>query len=118
MNYIPHTKEHISKMLSVVGCLTLDELVSEFKPRLSELNLDNPMSEMELVSYMTSLSEKNSLMKYFVGGGAYDHYIPSVINHLVSISARGQSRSFAGFIRISVLHMLAYRHGCLKCVSL
>ena len=84
MNYIPHTKEHISKMLSVVGCSTLDELVSEFKPRLSELNLDNPMSEMELVSYMTSLSEKNSLMKYFVGGGAYDHYIPSVINHLVS----------------------------------
>jgi len=84
MNYIPHTKEHISKMLSVVGCSTLDELISEFKPRLSELNLDNPMSEMELVAYMTSLSEKNFPMKYFVGGGSYDHYIPSVINHIVS----------------------------------
>jgi glycine dehydrogenase subunit 1 len=84
MNFIPHTKEHISKMLSVVGCSTLDELVSEFIPRLSELNLDNPMSEMELVSYMTSLSEKNSPMKYFAGGGSYDHYIPAVINHLVS----------------------------------
>ena len=84
MNYIPHTKEDISKMLSVVGCSTVDELVSEFKPRLSELNLNNPMSEMELVAYMTSLSEKNSQMKCFVGGGSYDHYIPSVINHLVS----------------------------------
>ena len=59
MNFIPHTKEDISKMLSVVGCSTLDELVSEFKPRLSELKLDNPLSEMELVSYITSLSEKN-----------------------------------------------------------
>lgn len=84
MNFIPHTKENISKMLSVVGCSTLDELVSEFKPRLSGLNLDAPLSEMELVSYMTSLSEKNSSMKYFAGGGSYDHYIPSVINHLVS----------------------------------
>ena len=84
MNFIPHTKEDISKMLSVVGCSTLDELVSEFKPRLSELKLDSPLSEMELVSYMTSLSEKNSPMKYFAGGGSYDHYIPSVINHLVS----------------------------------
>ena len=84
MNFIPHTKEHISKMLSVVGCSTLDELVSEFKPRLSELKLDEPLSEMDLVSYMTSISEKNSSMKYFTGGGSYDHYIPSVINHLVS----------------------------------
>jgi glycine dehydrogenase subunit 1 len=84
MNFIPHTKEDISKMLSVVGCSTLDELVSEFKPRLSELKLDSPLSEMELVSYITSLSEKNSTMKYFAGGGSYDHYIPSVINHLVS----------------------------------
>jgi glycine dehydrogenase subunit 1 len=84
MNFIPHTKEDISKMLSVVGCSTLDELVSEFKPRLSELKLDMPLSEMELVSYITNLSEKNSQMKYFAGGGSYDHYIPSVINHLVS----------------------------------
>ncbi len=84
MNFIPHTKEDISKMLSVIGCSTLDELVSEFKPRLSELKLDRPLSEMELVSYITYLSEKNSQMKYFAGGGSYDHYIPSVINHLVS----------------------------------
>jgi glycine dehydrogenase subunit 1 len=83
MNFIPHTEEDISKMLSVVGCSTLDELVSEFKPRLSELKLDEPKSEMDLLSYMTKLSEKNSTMKYFAGGGSYDHYIPSIIGHLV-----------------------------------
>ncbi len=84
MDFIPHTDEHISKMLSVVGCPTLDELISEFKPRLSELKLDDPLSEMELVSYMTSLSEKNSQLRYFAGGGSYDHFVPAVINHLVS----------------------------------
>ena len=65
MDFIPHTKEQISKMLAVVGCSTLDELVSEFKPKTSELKLDDPLSEMELVSYMTALSEKNSPIKYF-----------------------------------------------------
>ena len=83
MNFIPHTEEDISKMLTVVGCSTLDELVSEFKPRLSELKLDEPKSEMDLLSYMAKLSEKNSTMKYFAGGGSYDHYIPSIIGHLV-----------------------------------
>ncbi len=65
MNFIPHTKDDISKMLSVVGCSTLDELVSEFKPRLSELKLDEPKSEMDIVSYMTALSEKNSPNEIF-----------------------------------------------------
>jgi len=84
MNYIPHTNEHISKMLSVVGSSSLEDLVSNIKPKLDKLNLDNPMSEMELVSYISALSEKNRPTKYFVGGGSYDHYIPAVINHLVS----------------------------------
>lgn len=85
MNYIPHTKEDVSKMLSVVGCPSLDELVSEFKPSIDgKLNLGKPLSEMELVSYIKDISKKNNPMKYFIGGGSYDHYIPAVIGHLVS----------------------------------
>ena len=83
MNFIPHTKDDISKMISAVGCTSIEELISQFKPRLEKLNLDNPMSEMELVSYISNLSEKNKTTKYFVGGGSYDHYIPAVIGHLV-----------------------------------
>jgi len=84
MNYIPHTEEQISKMLEVIGCSSLDELVSEFKPRLSELNLARPMSEMELVQYIANIAEKNKVAKYFVGAGSYDHYIPAAIGYLVS----------------------------------
>ncbi len=83
MNFIPHTKDDISKMISAVGCTSIEELISQFKPRLEKLNLDNPMSEMELVSYISNLSEKNKTAKYFVGGGSYDHYIPAVIGHLI-----------------------------------
>lgn len=84
MNYIPHTEEQISKMLGVIGCSSLDELVSEFKPRLSELNLAKPMSEMELVEYISNIAQKNKLAKYFVGAGSYDHYIPAAIGYLIS----------------------------------
>jgi len=84
MNFIPHTKDDISKMVSAVGCSSIEELISQFKPRLDKLNLNNPMSEMELFSYISNLSEKNKTPRYFVGGGSYDHYIPAVISHLVS----------------------------------
>lgn len=84
MNYIPHTKDDIAKMVSAVGCSSVEELMSQFKPRLEKLNLSNPMNEMELFSYISNLAEKNITPEYFVGGGSYDHYIPAVIGYLVS----------------------------------
>ena len=84
MNYIPHTKDDIAKMVSAVGCSSVEDLMSQFKPRLEKLNLSNPMSEMELFTYISNLAEKNITPEYFVGGGSYDHYIPAVIGHLVS----------------------------------
>ncbi len=71
-------------MVSAVGCSSVEELMSQFKPRLEKLNLSNPMSEMELFSYISNLAEKNITPEYFVGGGSYDHYIPAVIGYLVS----------------------------------
>ena len=71
-------------MVSAVGCSSVEELMSQFKPRLEKLNLSNPMNEMELFSYISNLAEKNITPEYFVGGGSYDHYIPAVIGYLVS----------------------------------
>ena len=45
--------------------------------------MGNPLSEMDLINYMTNLSKKNKVLKYFVGAGSYDHYSPAVINHLI-----------------------------------
>ena len=56
-------------------------------PFQQKLDLFEPFSELELVQHMKDLSQKNTIMKYFIGAGSYNHYIPSAINHLI---ARGE----------------------------
>ena len=35
------------------------------------------------MQHMKNLSQRNKIMRYFVGAGSYNHYIPSALNHLV-----------------------------------
>ncbi len=87
MNFIPNTKSEIEEMLRAVGAKSIEELFKGFEPKLKrELNLAQPMSELELAEHMRALSKKNKPLKYFTGGGAYDHYIPSAVGHIVSRS--------------------------------
>ncbi len=47
------------------------------------------MSELEVQKHMKTLSSKNKSTEElvcFLGAGVYDHYIPSIIKHLVSRS--------------------------------
>jgi glycine dehydrogenase subunit 1 len=56
----------------------------DLKPPLNEkLDLSKPMSELELLEHMRNISQKNKIMKYFIGAGSYNHYIPSAVNHLL-----------------------------------
>ena len=41
------------------------------------------MSQLELVEQLRNISQKNKIMKYFIGAGAYNHYIPSAVHHLI-----------------------------------
>src|SRR5919201_3562129 len=84
MDYIPTTKNDREEMLKQIGVRSINDLIADFKPPFNEkLDLSKPMSELELVEHMTSLSEKNKIMKYFIGGGSYNHYIPSAVSHLL-----------------------------------
>lgn len=92
MSYIPHTEKDIREMLDVVGVASVEEL---FKPipdnlRLKKpLNLPASLSEQELYQELLSVSKKNATVdEYisFLGAGAYHHYVPSVVNHLISRS--------------------------------
>ena len=84
MNYIPTTKKDREDMLKQIGVRSINDLTADFKPLFNEkLDLSEPMSELDLVGHMVSLSQKNKILKYFVGAGSYNHYIPSAVNHLL-----------------------------------
>lgn len=90
--YIPHTDEDIKKMLEVVGVDTVDELFDDINSELQlnrELDIKKSMSELEVSRYMSNLADANKTIDdyiCFLGAGAYDHYIPSIVNHIISRS--------------------------------
>ncbi len=90
MNYIPQTKEEQQKLLSEVGISDVRELFECIpkKARLKALpNLPEAMTEPELIAYFSKLAAKNrpaGLLPSFLGAGVYDHYVPAVIDHVLS----------------------------------
>lgn len=90
--YIPNTVEDEKSMLKSIGLDSIDDLFSDIPKELllnRKLNLDNPKSEMEVRKNIKEISKKNintEDLVCFLGAGAYDHYIPAVINHLLSRS--------------------------------
>ncbi|PKQ17277.1 MAG: aminomethyl-transferring glycine dehydrogenase [Actinobacteria bacterium HGW-Actinobacteria-7] len=90
MRFIPATCEQRDEMLRAVGCESVDELFADVPgPALLNKELDIPhgFTEMELAAHLRSLAEANipaSRLVSFVGAGCYDHYIPSVVDHVIS----------------------------------
>ncbi|HYJ00735.1 MAG TPA: aminomethyl-transferring glycine dehydrogenase subunit GcvPA [Nitrososphaeraceae archaeon] len=84
MNYSPITENDKEEMLKRIGVRSINDLIMDLKPSLNEkLDLSKPMSELELVEHLRNISQKNKIMKYFIGAGAYNHYIPSAVHHLI-----------------------------------
>lgn len=87
--YIPHTEEDIKVMLDKIGVKSTDELYADIPEEVifkGEYDIPSAMSEIELRKHLKQLGEKNSQLTIFAGGGAYDHYCPSVIAHLLARS--------------------------------
>ena len=85
MDYIPATEKDIKEMLNIVGVPSINDLVKEFIPAFTgKLNLPQPKSELELVRHMRGLAHTNKVLRCFVGAGAYNHYIPSAVSHLLA----------------------------------
>ena len=79
-------------MLSAIGVPSVEALFGDIpaEVRLKRpLRLPTPLSEMELKEHFQTLAMKDRDFEQtlsFVGAGAYDHYIPSVVNHIVGRS--------------------------------
>lgn len=88
--YIPNTAEQQREMLSAAGFEDFDGLFADIPESVRlhrPLNLPDAMSEPEVIRHLRSLSKKNTGADdyvCFLGAGAYDHYIPSVVGHLIS----------------------------------
>ncbi|SEA13330.1 glycine dehydrogenase (decarboxylating) alpha subunit [Desulfuromusa kysingii] len=92
MRYLPHTDVDVQQMLEQIGVSSIEELFSGVPEncRLKKpLAISDAKSESELLLFLKGLAEKNSKTSdwdSFLGGGAYNHFIPTVIDQLVSRS--------------------------------
>ncbi len=88
MEYIPKTALEEAAMLQQIGVASFDallEIPQEF--RLNRLfNLPAPLTQMELRREMRNLSRKNKTLLSFLGGGSYDHFIPTTVDAVLSRS--------------------------------
>jgi glycine dehydrogenase subunit 1 len=88
--YNVHTKGDIQKMLSTMGLTSVEQLFEDvpINVRLNrDLDLPVALSEWELmrdVRAMSALNSSSLTHKCFLGGGAYEHYIPAVVDAIVS----------------------------------
>ena len=89
LSYFPHTEEDVRAMLERIGVNSLDDLFSDVPADFvfkGESDLPSAMSEQQVRDYFEKLASMNTKLKVFVGQGAYDHYIPSVIPYITGRS--------------------------------
>lgn len=90
--YLPDTQRDQQEMLDFLNISSIDELFDDIPPEIrldGELNIPKAIPEPLLLKKMQQLATKNkNANEYptFIGAGTYDHYIPSVVNHMISRS--------------------------------
>jgi glycine dehydrogenase subunit 1 len=93
--YIANTEADRRAMLEAVGARSLDDLFADIPEaqRDPPLRLPPPLSEPELLAELSALAARNRSagqpdgpygMACFLGGGAYHHFIPSVVGQILS----------------------------------
>jgi glycine dehydrogenase subunit 1 len=87
MDYCPHTLDDIKQMQAAIGVAGLDELFADIpqKFRLNRIpDIPAALSEQQTISVMSDLASKNKLPRFtLTGAGAYHHFIPAVVGHIV-----------------------------------
>lgn len=90
--YLPMTEEDKQEMLKTIGVASIDDLFADIPEQVrfrGELKVKPAKSEPELWKELAALAEKNASVKQYVsflGAGVYDHYIPAVVDHVLSRS--------------------------------
>ncbi|HEY2785923.1 MAG TPA: aminomethyl-transferring glycine dehydrogenase subunit GcvPA [Fimbriiglobus sp.] len=92
MPYLPNTDADRTEMLARIGAKSVEELFSPIPAELRlkrSLNIPPAMPEQDLTRHIQLLARKNQSaadLVCFLGGGAYDHFIPSVVDAIAGRS--------------------------------
>lgn len=91
MRYIPNSPDERADMLRQLGVATTDNLFDSIPEELrlrDHLNVPAAMSELELLKLFEEMGARNEAARRvsFLGGGAYSHYSPTIVDHLISRS--------------------------------
>ena len=89
MSYILNTPDQQAEMLAAIGVASIDEIIRRQIPADVLVNglLDLPpaLGEMELEAHTRKLAALNRSDRVcLMGGGAYDHFIPAVVDEITS----------------------------------
>lgn len=91
MRYIPNSPDERAEMLREIGADSIENLFDSIPADLrlrQSLNVPAALSEIELLKKFDEMAVRNQAARRvsFLGGGAYSHYIPTVVDHLISRS--------------------------------
>ncbi|KQU59635.1 aminomethyl-transferring glycine dehydrogenase subunit GcvPA [Rossellomorea marisflavi] len=90
--YLPMTDQDQREMLDSIGVDTVDALFEDIPEEVrfkGDYNIKKAKSETELVKELTALAAKNADLRShasFLGAGVYDHYMPIIVDHVLSRS--------------------------------
>jgi glycine cleavage system P protein (glycine dehydrogenase) subunit 1 len=90
MPYLPHGNDDVKQMLKKIGVDRFEDLLKNIPEILKgDVTLDLPgaLSELEIQQEMQSMLAKNTACHQtisFLGAGAYDHFIPTVVDFIIS----------------------------------
>ena len=90
MRYIPHTEKDIREMLAKIGVKNIEQLFDSIPQELRlgerQLGLPKSLSELELTAFLGRAQKRNvnaAEVSLFLGAGAYRHFSPALIDHLI-----------------------------------
>lgn len=92
MTYIPHSERERQEMLRAIGVDRFEDLLKGIPESLrlkQPLNLPEALSEFETVKIMANMAANNHTtadFANFMGAGAYDHFVPAIVGHLLDRS--------------------------------
>ncbi len=91
-HYLTLTEDERREMLAAIGVGSVEDLFSDVPREVlfqGEMELPPPLSEGEAYRHLSALAARNRNAREcvsFLGGGIYDHFIPSAVKHVTGRS--------------------------------